>query len=54
LEQKVCILIINIFNSELAETAVFFTLLTNVWIAQELNIVPARGLFGDNLFLFDD
>ncbi len=39
LQQKVSVFVINVFNAELAETAVFLTLLTYIWIAEKLDIV---------------
>jgi len=39
LEQKVAIFVIDVLDAKLAEAAVFLALLSNLWIAEELNIV---------------
>jgi hypothetical protein len=38
LEKEVRVLVVNVFDAEFAETAIFFVPETNFWIAQELYI----------------
>jgi hypothetical protein len=40
LKQKVSVFVVNVLDAELAEAAVLLALLTDIWIAEKLDIVP--------------
>jgi hypothetical protein len=39
LQQEVSVFVVNVLDAELAEAAVLLALLTNIWIAEKLDIV---------------
>ena len=54
LKQKLSVFVINVFDSEFAETAIFFALLTNIRITEKFYIISTSRHLGYYFFLFDD
>ena len=54
LKQKLSVFVINVFDAEFAETAIFFALLTNIRITEKFYIISTSRHLGYYFFLFDD